>query len=114
MEIQPTRKTPRGPEWIVIYVTHNLQEAHIMAGKLGANDVPSMIHQEAGATALGITLGHLGEIKVLVSPADYERAVAILFPAADVQLEANTDKLRLIWRDDKDDAEYDVEDEDDE
>ena len=114
MEIQPTRKASQGPEWIVIYVTHNLQEAHIMAGKLGANDVPSMIHQEAGATALGITLGHLGEIKVLVSPADYERAVAILFPAADVQLEANTDKLRLIWRDDKDDAEYDVEDEDDE
>ena len=106
MRIQPTRKTPQGPEWIAIYVTHNLQEAHIMAGKLGANDVPSMIHQEAGATALGITLGHLGEVKVLVSPADYERAAAILFPAAD--------RLRLIWRNDEDGAEYDVEDEDDE
>ena len=114
MAMQSTRKTPQGPEWIAIYVTHNLQEAHIMAGKLGANDVPSMIHQEAGATALGITLGHLGEVKVLVSPADYERAAAILFPAADSQLEANTDKLRLIWRDDEDGAEYDVEDEDDE
>lgn len=110
MGIQPTRKTPQGPEWIAIHITHNLQEAHIMAGKLGANDVPSMIHQEAGATALGITLGHLGEIKVLVSPVDYERAAAILFPAADDQLEASTDKLRLIWRDDEDD----VEDEDDE
>ena len=63
------RKTPNDPEWIVAYITHSLQEAHIIAGKLQSNDVPCRIHQEAGATALGITVGNLGEIKVLVSPA---------------------------------------------
>ena len=114
MGIQPTRNTPQSPEWIAIYVTHNLQEAHIMAGKLGANDIPSMIHQEAGAAALGITLGQLGEVKVLIDAADYEKAAAVLFPDSDSQLEANTDKFQLIWRDDGDGAAYYVEDEDDE
>ncbi len=101
-------------QWIAVAITHSLAEAHIMAGKLQANDVPAMIHQEPGAAALGITLGNLGEIKVLVDSADYEQAAAVLFPDANNQLEASTDKFRLIWHDDGDGAEYYIEDEDDE
>ena len=65
-----------------------------------------MIHQEAGATALGITLGNLGEIKVLVSPEDYEEAAALLYQEDADQIEASNDKIQLIWRDDGDGAEY--------
>lgn len=101
-------------DWIAVAITHSLPEAHIMAGKLRANDVPAMIHQEPGAAALGITLGSLGEIKVLVDSADYEQAADLLFPNINNQLEASTDKFRLIWRDDGDGAEYYVEGEDDE
>lgn len=103
--------TSRRPLWTALYVTNNLQEAHILAGKLKANDVPSHIHQEAGATALGITLGNLGEIKILVAPENLERAEALLFPDALSQIEANNDKIQVIWQDDGDGAEYYVDDE---
>lgn len=75
-----------GPEWIAVFITHNMQEAHIIAGKLATYDIPTMIHQEAGAAAIGITLGNLGEVKVLVAPADYDRAADILYPAAADQM----------------------------
>ena len=71
-----------------------------------------MLHQEAGATALGITLGNLGEIKVLVSPDDYEEAAALLFPETGEPIEASSDKLQLIWHDDGDGAEYYFDDDD--
>ena len=114
MAMQSTCKTPQSPQWIAICTTNSVQEAHIVAGKLNASDIPSMIHQEPGAAALGITLGHLGEVKVLIDAADYEKAAAILLPDDSPQLEANTDKFQLIWRDDGDGAAYYVEDEDDE
>ena len=90
----------KGPDWIAIYITHNLPEAHIIVGKLRTNDIPAMIHQEAGATAIGITLGNLGEIKILVSPADYDRAVELLLPKDAARMEANNDRIQLIWPDD--------------
>ncbi|MCY4017859.1 MAG: DUF2007 domain-containing protein [Chloroflexi bacterium] len=101
-----------GPQWIVVYITNNLQEAYILAGKLKANEIPALIHQEAGATALGITLGNLGEIKILVMPTDYERAERILFTESNEQIEASNDKMRIIWQDDGDGDEYYVEDDD--
>ena len=69
-----------------------------------------MIHQEAGAAAIGITLGNLGEIKVLVSPKDYERAANLLFPAANEQIESSNDRIQLIWQDDGDSGEQEVDD----
>lgn len=96
-----------GPDWIAIYITHNLPEAHIIVGKLRAYDIPAMIHQEAGASAIGITLGNLGEIKILVSPADYERAAELLQPEAAERMEASNDKIQLIWPDSNtDDTDY--------
>ncbi len=120
MQIQPEgqfvslrkrQEANQGPQWIVAYITHNLQEAHILLGKLRAHEVPAMIHQEAGAMALGITLGNLGEIKILVSPADYDRAAALLYPENDSQIEADNSKITLIWQDDGDGAEYYIDDE---
>lgn len=110
MSLRKNKEPSDGPQWIAVYITHNLPEAHILLGKLQANDIPAMLHQEAGATALGITLGNLGEIKLLVSPADYEQAVDLLFTENDDQLEANSDKIQLIWQDDGDGAEYYVDD----
>jgi len=88
-----------GPDWIAIYITHNLPEAHIIVGKLRSFDIPAMIHQEAGASAIGITLGNLGEIKILVSPADYDRAAELLHPEEAERMEACNDKIQLIWPD---------------
>ncbi len=113
MSLRKRGKSAAGPQWIAVYITHNLPEAHIVIGKLRAHEIPAMIHQEAGATALGITLGNLGEIKVLVSPEDYDQAAALLFPDSADQIEASGDKIQLIWHDDGDGAEYYL-DEDDE
>lgn len=104
MNLQMRDEGLKGPDWIAVYITHNLQEAHIIGGKLRSGDIPAMIHQEAGATAIGITLGNLGEIKVLVSPADYERAAALLFTEEANQIESNTDEVQLIWPDDAENA----------
>lgn len=90
----------QGPDWIAVFITHNLPEAHIIVGKLESCDIPAMIHQEAGASAIGITLGNLGEIKILVSPADYERALDLVQPADNDLLEASSDKIQLLWPDD--------------
>jgi len=100
-----------GSEWIAVYITHNEQEAHIIAGKLGTYDIPAMIHQEAGAAAIGITLGNLGEVKVLVAPTDYERAAEILYPATADQIEASNDPIQLIWPDEGDAREQGDDDE---
>ena len=52
MTLQSQSGNRESPQWIAVYITHNLQEAHIVFGKLQANDVPALIHQEAGATAM--------------------------------------------------------------
>lgn len=112
MGLGKLRNKNNSPQWIVLYITNNLQEAYVLAGKLKANEIPALIHQEAGATALGITLGNLGEIKILVMPTDYERAERILFTDSNEQIEASNDKMRIIWQDDGDGDEYYVEDDD--
>lgn len=112
MGLRKRHNQDAGPQWLVIYVTNNLQEAHVLAGKLKANQIPALIHQEAGSTALGITLGNLGEIKILVMPADRERAERLLFIESNEQIEANNDRIRIIWQDDGDGDEYYVEDDD--
>lgn len=110
MSLRKRGKSDNGPQWVAVYITHNLPEAHIVIGKLRAHDIPAMIHQEAGATALGITLGNLGEIKVLVSPDDYDEAAALLFSDSADPIEASNDKIQLIWQDDGDGAEYYLDD----
>ncbi len=102
MSLKNREGAPKGPDWIAVCVTHNLQEAHILAGKLRANDIDSLIHQEPIAAALGLTLGSLGEIKILVPPADYDEAAALLYPEDADLIEANNDQIQLIWPDDDD------------
>ena len=113
MGLQRPQHKPQEPEWITIYISHNLQEAHIVAGKLNAYDIPSMIYTVPGASALGITFGNLGEIKILIHPEDYDKASDILFDDNANQLEASTDKVQYFWQDDGDGVEYYIEDEED-
>jgi hypothetical protein len=64
--------------WMVVYRAYSQPEAYIVAERLKVEGVPSFVHQEPAAAALGFTVGSLGEIKVLVSPYDYERAEQIV------------------------------------
>jgi hypothetical protein len=70
-------------EWIVVYVTHSPPDAHIVAGRLESEGIPAMVQGMAGASAIGIHIGQLGEVRVLVSPSDHQRALDILEPEAE-------------------------------
>lgn len=67
------------PEWLVVYTTTSLPDAHIIAGRLKHEGIPCWIHQPIGGNAIGITIGPLGTISVLVNPNDYDDAYAILY-----------------------------------
>jgi hypothetical protein len=56
---------------MIVYITHNAPEAHVVAGRLETEGIPAMVYYEAGAGALGIHIGSLGEVKVLVHPGNY-------------------------------------------
>ncbi len=77
---------------MVVYITHSLADAHIVAGRLESEGVYTLIHREPGASALGIHIGRLGEIKVLVRPADFALAEAILYPEEPDALPDDTDR----------------------
>jgi hypothetical protein len=64
--------------WMVVYETYNLPDAHIVAGRLQNEGIPSFIYNEPFGSVMGLHIGAIGVIKVLVNPADYERANAIL------------------------------------
>ncbi len=101
MTLQERPNASGSPQWLAVYITHNAPEAHIVLGKLKAQGLPAMLHQEAGASALGITLGNLGEIKILVAPADFARAQSLIARQSQEALEETTGKITLIWQDDR-------------
>ncbi len=63
---------------MVVYVAYSEPEAYIVAGRLENEGIHALVHQEPVGRAYGITIGPLGEVKVLVNPDDYDRALTIL------------------------------------
>ncbi len=98
----------RKPEWMVVYLTYSPPEAYIVAGRLQNEGIPAWVHRPVGANAIGITIGPLGEVRVLVDSPDYDRALAIL--AEDEPAELTDDVDRFIYGvDDSDDDDLDDE-----
>lgn len=85
-------------EWMVAWVTNAPQEAQIIAGKLQFEGIQTLLHRQAGAGAMGIHIGQLGEVRVLVHPSDYDIALAILNPATPSSLPQ--DNSNIIFDDD--------------
>lgn len=90
--------------WVVVFTTASRPEAHIIAGRLENEGIPSVIHSEVGRDALGIHVGRFGEIQVLVHESHAEDAQAVLdfiFVEADehdtMEIEALDESL--IWDD---------------
>jgi len=67
-------------EWMIAYTTNDLVDAHIAVGRLEVEGIKSFIHREVLGEIIGITYGTLGKVNVVVNPADYDRALAILEP----------------------------------
>lgn len=65
-------------ELMVVYVTNNDVEARIVAGRLESEGIPALVQQEPAGSALGITVGLLGEVRVAVRAEDYDAALEVL------------------------------------
>lgn len=93
--------------WMIVYTTHNPEEAHIVAGRLKHEGIPAIVDHAIGARSIGITIGSMGEVRVLVHPNDYDDAVAILDPDEDFPEELPDTTDRIIYHIDEDDEFYD-------
>jgi hypothetical protein len=94
-------------DWIIVYTTHDLTDAHIVAGRLKVEGIQSFIQRESLAGIFGIAYGPLGEVNVVVNPDDYDRALALLEPDELHTLSDDNDEIIYYsyHPDDKDDAE---------
>jgi hypothetical protein len=64
--------------WEVVAVANGLAEAAIIRGRLEAEGIRAQVHQEPAGVAIGLTLGLLGQAKVLVPEPMVENALDIL------------------------------------
>ena len=53
----------------VVYHAHGMLEAEAVKGRLEASDIPAMLDYESLGRTLGITIGGLGDVRILV-PSD--------------------------------------------
>jgi hypothetical protein len=65
-------------DWKIVAEAANEAEAYIIVGRLAQDDIKAWVQQEPAGSAIGITVGALGEVNVMVSAEDYERAKALL------------------------------------
>ncbi len=59
---------------VEVYVAAGLPEANLIKSYLEANDIPVMAVQEGAGAAYGITVGILGEVRLLVAERQAEEA----------------------------------------
>jgi Putative prokaryotic signal transducing protein len=63
---------------MVVYVAYNEPEAYIVAGRLQSEGIRAFVHQEPVGRAYGLSVGPLGEVKVLVHPDQYDQSLEII------------------------------------
>jgi hypothetical protein len=97
--------------WMVVYIATSEPEAYIVAGRLKSEGIEAFVHQEPIAKAYGFSVGTLGEIKVLVSAEDYDRALAILDEDAEADNSEDTDIVSDNYDDEYNDEDFADDDE---
>jgi len=104
-----TPQSNSGSPLIAVFSTNNETEAHIVAARLRSFDVPAIVQREAAASAIGISIGKLGECHVLVRHPDYEHALAILEDTAqpNQELPGDSSPIQYFLDDNEDEAEDD-------
>lgn len=64
-------------KWVSVFETHLPEEAHIIAAKLEAADIPTVINGDT-TRAFGFLIGRGAKIEVMVDAADAVAAKALL------------------------------------
>ncbi len=63
-----------------VIVVEGLMEAEIVKTKLESFEIPCMLKFESAGRLMGITMDGLGEVKVMVPPGYYDKALETLNP----------------------------------
>jgi len=75
--------------WEIVAVAQGPAQAAIVRGHLESEGIPTQARGEAAGAVIGLTVGKLGEVKVLVPASMVERATEILErPVSDEDAEA--------------------------
>ena len=64
--------------WELIATAAGMTQANIIQGRLKSEGIPVKLSYEAAGTIYAITVDGLGEVKIIVPVADWERAKEIL------------------------------------
>jgi hypothetical protein len=80
VHVRAGETTPSGDEnvrWVVIAIV-SWAEAEVMRSKLESAGIPCLLQRESAGAVIGITIGPLGEVRVLVPEPLADRAVELL------------------------------------
>jgi hypothetical protein len=76
-----TSGSGKATRWEVVAVANGLAQASIIQGRLESEGIPTRVHQEPAGVAIGLTVGALGQAKILVPEPMVEEALQILEPS---------------------------------
>ena len=83
--VEAARETTSGDDeatrWEVVAVANGLAQASIIQGRLESEGVPTQVWQEPAGVAIGLTVGTLGQAKILVPEPLVDEALQILEPS---------------------------------
>lgn len=64
--------------WTQVTIVYGDLQAELLRGLLEAQEIPVLLSQEGAGRAIGLTVGPLGETRILVPSSQLSRAHAIL------------------------------------
>jgi hypothetical protein len=64
--------------WEAVATASGMTQAKIISGRLESEGISTKLHYEAAGAIYAITIDGLGEVRILVPVADWERASEIL------------------------------------
>ena len=59
--------------WEAVATASGMTQANIISGRLESEGIPTKLHYEAAGAIYAITIDGLGEVRILVPVADWER-----------------------------------------
>jgi hypothetical protein len=65
-------------KWTQVAVVHGDLQAELLRGLLEAQEIPVLLSQEGAGRAIGLTIGPMGEVRILVPGSQIGRARSIL------------------------------------
>ena len=72
-----------GERWEVVATASGMTQANIITGRLQSEGIRTKLRYEAAGSIYAITIDGLGEVRILVPLADWERAKEVLSRAYD-------------------------------